>query len=180
MWRHSIHLSRGPDFAMFDFDILTKHHKLISIEYLIRHHCIKKNFNYLHIALIFSRQCDVYLFYQCLHLYIHLCMFIHETIYTINVRKTKMESFFFIDMLVEESTHAWRARGWYVMDKDKVIHIYLAHPPSTIFYLPVNMGNKVGQVSYFDGIQPHVFNADKTIMQYMPVYKCATRHKSMQ
>lgn len=55
----------------------------------------KKNFNYLHIALIFSRQCDVYLFYQCLHLYIHLCMFIHETIYTINVRKTKMESFFF-------------------------------------------------------------------------------------
>lgn len=67
------------------------------------------------------------------------------------------------------------------MDKDKVIHIYLAHPPSTIFYLPVNMGNKVGQVSYFDGIQPHVFNgyADKTIMQYMPVYKCATRHKSM-
>lgn len=88
--------------------------------------------------------------------------------------------FFFIDMLVEESTHAWRARGWYVMDKDKVIHIYLAHPPSTIFYLPVNMGNKVGQVSYFDGIQPHVFNADKTIMQYMPVYKCATRHKSMQ
>lgn len=66
------------------------------------------------------------------------------------------------------------------MDKDKVIHIYLAHPPSTIFYLPVNMGNKVGQVSYFDGIQPHVFNADKTIMQYMPVYKCATRHKSMQ
>lgn len=62
------------------------------------------------------------------------------------------------------------------MDKDKVIHIYLAHPPSTIFYLPVNMGNKVGQV----GIQPHVFNADKTIMQYMPVYKCATRHKSMQ
>lgn len=65
------------------------------------------------------------------------------------------------------------------MDKDK-LSIYLAHPPSTIFYLPVNMGNKVGQVSYFDGIQPHVFNADKTIMQYMPVYKCATRHKSMQ
>lgn len=88
--------------------------------------------------------------------------------------------FFPIIMLVEESTHAWRARGWYVMDKDKVIHIYLAHPPSTIFYLPVNMGNKVGQISYFDGIQPHVFNADKTIMQYMPVYKCATRHKSMQ
>lgn len=37
---------------------------------------------------------------------LHLLMFIHETIYTINVRKIKMESFFSIDMLVEESTHA--------------------------------------------------------------------------
>lgn len=58
------------------------------------------------------------------------------------------------------------------MDKDKVIHIYLAHPPSTIFYLPVNMGNKVGQVSYFDGIQPHVFNAHNAI--YACLQMCDT------
>lgn len=81
MWRHSIHLSRGPDFAMFEY--IGQNHKFISIDYLIRHYWIKKEtLNYLHIALIFSRQFDVYLFYNCLHLfiYIYTSMFIHETI----------------------------------------------------------------------------------------------------
>lgn len=55
-----------------------------------------------------------------------------------------MELFFFIDMLVEEFIYVWCVWGWYVMDKDKVIYIYLVYLFLIIFYFLVNMGNKVG------------------------------------
>lgn len=70
-----------------------------------------------------------------------------------------------------------RACIWYVMDEDKEVIHNLAHPPASIFYLPVN---KDGQVSYLDELQPHDFYVYKTIMHYIFVYKCTTRHKSMQ
>lgn len=47
-----------------------------------------------------------------------------------------------------------RACIWYVMDEDKEVIHNLAHPPASIFYLPVN---KDGQVSYLDELQPTIF-----------------------